>query len=650
MAKQMGKLALATRLDEETVGHVQYEHQQESTLGNSLNFIQSLFTSTEGDSKNGKSTVVLSKKFSASSDKPWDFFAQEIFKLELDDLKKNRIHTIKWKGSSRPVPKLDLIIDFNELQNFSLEWKESLFNDAIYVMLKNACEHSIETYTNKDNHREIFLDVYISETADCESLNVEFTNSTGKICKEVFEHINNGITIKNNTRKENSTGIGVVTIRKRLDVTYGKEKANIKFTVISEDKIKSLLYFPIKSLHNDLVFLDPNDCNNESKVLYLEDTPEYYKQNIDLLKSKAIGCTHEVRFKTDYKYDAYNLMITDLNIFGPQNDHASSSNGIDAIKYFTGKNKNGVVIVLSTDVDEISNKNFGQYIIVTEENLTNEFSTNHIYLFKKKYLNEDILGLISQYLGQNQFKDAASSEKSSLQQTNIKSSIKKQKAIKKFNNILDFDSISNIKDILTIDDVHGKLFIAQKEIEDILKWLDKEIQYDDILTYEITNCEKPDIFITKLIVFSDNMDFILKHELLRRNIVFLPKKIKNNETKVLEFTYNTMKYEIPKNGIFGKISHDVLNKMPEFSIYTKSKIEELKKLNDKVRSSFGDYFDGYLKSTINDNTFKDIEYDFNILKEELTKLKNEAVSKKIHLGTDRETLVVILDKLDFIRS
>lgn len=627
-----------------------YKHQQNSTLENSLNFIKSLFSSTEGDIGDNSSRIVLSKKFSDSSHKPWDFFAQEIFKLQLENLNHNRIHTIKWKGKGRSPEKLDLIIDFNELQNFSIEWKESLFNDAIYVMLKNACEHSIETYTEKDNHREIFLDVYISETGDGESLNIEFTNSTGKICKEVFDHINNATTIKNNTRKENSTGIGVVTIRKRLDVTYGQEKANIKFTVISENKIKSLLYFPIRSLHNDLVFLSPNDCNNESKVLYLEDTPEYYKKNIDLLKSKAISCTHEVRFKTDYKYDTYNLMITDLNIFGPQNDQASSSNGVDAIKYFTSKNKNGLVIVLSTDIDEISDKNFAQYITITEENLINEFSTNHIYLFKKKYLDEDILGLISKYLEKSQLENVTNSEESSLKQTNVRSSVKKQKAIKKFNNILEFDLISNINNVLNIEDVNGKLFIAQKEIEDIRKWLTKEIQYDDILTYEITNCEKPDIFITKLIVFSDHIDFILKHELLRRNIVFLPTRIKDNNTEVLETTYNVMKYEIPKNGIFGKISHDVLNKMPEFSIYTKSKIEELKKLNDKIRGSFGNYFDEYLKSTINDDTFKDIEYDFNILKEELTKLKNEAESKKIHLGTDIETLVGILDKLDFIRS
>jgi len=625
-----------------------YEYQQDSTLENSVNFIKSLFSSTEGDSGDNSSKTVLSKKFSDASDKSWDFFAQEIFKLQLEKLNQNRIYTIKWKDKDG---KIDLIIDFNELQNFSLEWKESLFNDAIYVMLKNACEHSIETYTKNNNHREIFLDVYISETGDGETLNIEFTNSTGKVCKEVFDHINSATTVKNNTRKENSTGIGVVTIRKRLDVTYGLEKANVKFTLISEDKIKSLLYFPIKSLHNDLVFLNPNDCNNKSKVLYLEDDPEYYKKNVDLLKSKAINCAHEVRFQKDYKYETYNLMLTDLNIFGPDSDEANASNGESAIQYFIKKNPKGVVIILSSDNFTIPEESLDQYTIATEP--IDKLSVNQIYILGKKVLDTNILDLIASYLEQYEKNDdSQSTELVSKDENENKSpkSTKKETTMKKFDDILDFNSLLDKEDILSINDVDCKLFKVQNEKKDIIKWLKIEIEEDDILTHPIINSEIPNIFITKLIVFNDKKDFILKHELLRRNILYLQTELKKDSKKTLKYANETFKYLIPKNGIFGKISHDILNKMPEFSIYTKSKIEELKKLNEKVRVSFKNYFDDYLESANNDGTFKDIEKDFNHLQEELQILQNEAESKNTHLGTDRKNLVSILNKLNFIRS
>jgi hypothetical protein len=625
-----------------------YEHHDKSTLENSLKFLQSLFITTE--ISNDKVKTSLSKKFSETSDQPWDYFARKIYNLELNDLKEGRIHTITWKGTGRPIPKLDLKIDFNELQNFSMEWKESLFNDAIYVMLKNACEHSIETFEGKDNHREIFLDMYISEDSDGEALNIEFTNHTGKMCKKTFEHINSATTIKNNAKKKNSTGIGVVTIRKRLDVTYGQDKANLKFTVISEDKIKSLLYFPIRSLHNDLVFLDSNECSQRSNILYLEDSSEYYSVNIDTLEKKSLNCTHEVRFKRELQYGNYNMLITDLNIYGPDDDKPSASNGIDAIKYFTAKNPNGVVIVLSTDIDDIKEKNFNNYVTIAVENdFSGTYERKHVYLYKQKQIDDKILALIVGYQEGNS--DVISLVVDSNENRGSRKAIGEyKKKVKKFDSIIPFASIANTTVPLAIEEVNGKLFVSDNLPDDIQIWLNKEIELDEILSYDITNCEKPDVFVTKLIKFDENPNFILKHEFIRRNIIVIPEILKENELKIFEYVYDTVEHDIPKNGIFGKISHDILNKMPEFSIYTIRKIEELKALNNSVRSSFNNYFENYLNGVALTKTFKEIEYDFNLLIKELEQLKNEAQSKNTHLGTDIDVTKSIINKLKFIRS
>ncbi len=368
-----------------------YEKKKDS-LENSLNFIKSLFTSTistQGNSQ-GKSEYCLSKKFSKESNEPWDFFAQKIFDLKIENLQTNRIYTIIWKGEGRPKPTLKLTIDFNELQDFSMEWKESLFNDAIYVMLKNACEHSMETFTAKDKVREIFLDVYRSETDDGEWLNIEFTNSTGPICKDIFEHINSATITKNNSRKENSTGIGVVTIRKRLDATYGLDKANMRFTMIGKDKIKSLLYFPIKSIKNDSVFLDPKECEQDSYILYLEDSADYFKKNMSKFKEKKIEVMQKVRFEKDYSYEKFKILITDINIYGEtendKSDRAVASNGVRAIQYFTEKNRNGIVIIVSSETEDVKEKKnqFNGYEFVEEIENLNELQSKHIYFYNKK--------------------------------------------------------------------------------------------------------------------------------------------------------------------------------------------------------------------------------------------------------------------------
>lgn len=656
-----------------TVLEIEQSGCNASSLENSYTFLHSLFSTTIGSGENKK--IELNRKFDKLSKNPWDYFAREIFNLKLEDLKKNRIYKTTWKGKKNE--ELNLIIDFNELQNFSFEWKESLFNDAIYVMLKNACEHSMETYEKKDRQRDIFLDIYISNLNGQETLNIEFTNCTRKICKEMFTHINKETTIKGNSQKENSTGIGVVTIRKRLDVTYGLELSDIKFTMVNESTIKALLYFPIKSKINDSVFVDEQECNKNAKILYLEDSEEYYKENKKFLNSLNLTYLHDVRYDNKRKNKGYSLLISDLNIFGPNDNVAASSHGKEAILDFFGDNKDGVTIILSSDVEYLEKDEYlssDQSIIELVESLDKDIDIvlfsdvkeislkiennliikkdlyidilkpKTLYLLKDKHLPEGFLEAIKLY------------EKES--KVVVNSSSKKMSTIaqeeKDNNTVFEIRDFTLLKSENSLDDINKKAFrtdIAHAK-EAISQWLTMSVKTikrnrSDFLT----NCEVSYMFETKLLVpckKEDFQNFVLRHETLRRNIVLIKEDEILDDNRVLEQINEVQNINIQKNGVFGKISHDILNKMPVFSFYTQEKINTLKDLNNRVRKEFNTLFTLYLANNESDILIKNIEKDFLELKKELNVLESEAHKKHIHLGTDIANIHSILRTMDYI--
>lgn len=624
----------------------QDHNSENTTLDNSLGFLQATLTTTEKNEADNDSQRVLSKKFQTSSTHPWDHFAQEIFKLSSKGLE-HRIHSIVWENESNSSEKLKLIIDFNELQDFSLEWKESLFNDAIYVMLKNSCEHAMEIESDTKSMKEVFLDIYISSHGENDTLNIELTNETGKICKEIYDHINTQTTIKNNSNKKNSTGIGVVTIRKRLDVTYGLDRANIKFTMVSENKIKSLLYFPIKHIQGDTLFLNADECQKKSNILYLEDSGEYYIPNIAKLKVSKIYMLHDVRFKVSHPYKESNILITDLNIFGESSDVASVSNGVYSIKHYIAANKHGVVIVLSNDINELKNTEFNGYEKIIYEDGISHLSERTIYLCSSKIIDDALQGLISDY-------QATQNENTDIVKDNyaqIKRKIRKSKISFSSENIYDFSEISTI-DTVSIDEVNNILFraSAKKPLSDIKIWLNKKVMINEILgEEEIINCEVPQHFTTKLLLEESKetpINPILKHELEIRNIILIPSG--SNES-ILNSVSQSMSFSLQKKGIFGKISHDILNKMPEFSVYNSTKIEELKQLNNRLRNSFIEYFEDFLEAK-ETKDYKNIVKDFELFIKEINKLKNEAMNKKIHLGTDIDNIVFIIETMKYLQG
>lgn len=610
-----------------------------SSLANSFEFLHSLFVSTQDEKK------VLNSAFDKNSPLPWDYFANKIFTLKVEDLKNNRIYSTVWTDKSDSSKQLTLKIDFNELQSFTFEYKESLFNDAIYVMLKNSCEHSLETYNEECCSKEIFLDIYISNLEKFEVLNIEFTNNTNPLCKDIYSHINKETTVRNNTNKKNSTGIGVVTIRKRLDVTYGLDTSDIKFTIVNKNKIKSKLYFPIETIENDEVFIDALECQDrDATILYLEDSSEYYKENITKLNEEKLLHHHSERFNGGDGYEKYNLLITDLNIFSPSDDKASVSNGIDAIYTFIEKNENSSVIVLSTDVDEkdiLEDLNRIGFKVKELNNKIIILEPRTIYLSKKKEIYKYFINLIKDYETKgHEMVDSGTNEASI--------SARKKKQNSNLYSVVDFD-LEGLEEV-SQDMINNKLY-KSKQLKHIKSWLNIKVTTDIGRDEYVSNSEVKHKFSTKLIIEAEDKmlnNYALVHEAYSKNIVFLSQETYNNKEKIKKMIEYMNTLSIQKKGIFGKISHDILNKMPTFSIYDKAKIETLKEKNNLLREKFEIYFSDFMNSKNGD--FKALNKIYDDYLEELISLRNSANDSSIHLGTDIQNINNIISTMKFIKG
>lgn len=628
-------------------------HSSENTLNNSLQIIRKMMStsvSSDDDDEEGASGEVdLNKKFDSVSTKAWDVFAQKLFKLKIEDLKDTRIQELEWtSGDPKKKQNIVLKIDFNEIQDFIIEWKESLFNDAIYVMLKNACEHSIETMKDGDYKREIFLDLYISNQDEQDFLNIEFTNHTSKMCEHMFEHINKGTIQKDNKNKENSTGIGVVTIRKRLDVTYGLDKSNIKFTMIGTNKIKSRLFVPIKSIISvEDVFISYEECNKVTNILYFEDEKKYYTHNIKLLNEHGIECDHHQGINPEIDYGNYDILITDLNIRSHNSPTANATYGHEAIHKFTKTNPEGTVIILSTDYFK---ERTTQYTIVKGKGKFEELLKSTVYIPSVKNISEIefIIDPILEVYRKNTLikttkKNTNEKGNNDTKQNFIQKSFSTDK-VKKFNMLNNKNNVSDIDETVFIYD-------GSNIYETVIKWENCVIDRGSDLDFSLSNSEVPEQFLTKLVIKTNNTNGLympaINHEALRRNIIFVSKNTLNED--IVKIANNTLKYIHPEKGILRQMDHDVISKMAEFGSYTQKNIENIRNHKNKLVDTFAKVFDNLIQGNGN-NDFKDVEDLFLHFLKDMKKLEAKALSSGNNVGSSFIKLQRHVNMLEYLKE
>jgi len=624
-----------------------------STVHNSLTVLQMMLSANYQEILE-EEKAVLNKKFdaNATSREPWSYFANEIVKLAADHII-HRIHSIEW---IEPETKKTLVltIDFNELQDFSFEWKESLFNDAIYVMLKNACEHAYETIEKESDKREIFLDIYISFDGENDVLNIEFTNDTKQICEEQFNHINKGLQPKSNRFKTNSTGIGVVTLRKRLDVTYGLDKSDIRFSLVGPNKIKSRLYIPIKTLINkEKIFKSPHECQVNTNILYFEDEHDFFTPNIQWLKKNKFQCDHYMGFSSKIDFSQYSILLTDLNILGETGEHAAATNGHDVIDAFTRSNPDGVVLLLSSDT-------------INEESVLNGYSIKEIkdlneneilqpstlyYTYEKTFSSlENLSTLLEKFL---------QTKENPTDHTNVKTL--SQSIISTTPKLLQFDEIVPAEMILNnlshenkkADDINAKVFFEKSSVPIrnlIEQWEACRIQRKHLSPLSISNCEVPEHFIAKLAIQVEKEKKLywpaIAHELYRRNIILVSPDA--SKEGILQLANSSLRISTAKKGTLRQLNHDIFAKMKPFDRYTDSYIQDLQsRKNDLVEQCELQY---NLFINEKENTKEElnaIEEIFQEFVDEMEKLYFAAIDQNETLGSTTAKLQHHLESLKY---
>jgi hypothetical protein len=371
-------------------------------------------------------------------------------------------------------------------------------------MLKNACEATQNYIKNfpesLDKHIGINLTMYLSKLANNqESMNMEFVNPTHEIfTKERIQKLSTSIEpLGKNGEKEGSNGTGTPNARFKLQQRYGKENAGLVFNLVSKYKIKSKLFIPIE-IEEKINFEQNKEIHKI--IFYLEDNAEIANKNKKYLAENQLTFTYKDSLDDFERYlENHKILITDLGINGRRGP-AQQENGLLAIKYFTKKVPDALVIVLTGDINKDlpkqleKVKNTYKYEIFDLEEMSEDyrFEDNNIYVFAKKELHDeiDINDLQSQ------------------QQNDILSKLKEY-----------------IKDFLETKDLNTK--------ESLKKQRNNKIECSEAIPSG------------------------LLHAYLKRGYVVTDKYSKHNEFEILQNIYT------PSNGLMAHLRHEVANKISD---------------------------------------------------------------------------------------
>lgn len=546
---------------------------------------------------------------------------------------------------------IELTIDFNELEAFTIDWDQEILQDVLHVMFKNACEASYE-YIEKTGKEKakIFIDLFTSKVDNENvSLNIEFTNFTSEpISKSRLNDINTKTNrITENTHKTNSSGIGVPTARGRLQHRYNDEDENagINYTLLARDKVKSRLYIPISLIIDNDIFAEEEITHHieDIEVFYLEDAPEYFEENKTFFNTLELNYNHRSSYQ-GFKslFGKEKVLITDLNIYETEDtDMADQQHGLDAIKHFMKKCTDGTVIILSTgyeaaknELKEISQKykytiyDKGEYKTIQKQS---------VYIYDKKTFSEEDSEIIS-FL--NEYASKPYSEELS-KETDVKVSL-----YRTFETVA-IEGIDTIQKYTLASDVNAKAFVLdlrdkETELRPIIKeWKDHDVMCDDE-EYSISSPVRGSYFKTKLIlVINEKSNYSqVRHESLKHNIVFVSSM--EEVDKTLEKLSSLL---VNSNGVFSPIRHDFAKVKP-FGTISQEDIEYFAPACSELEELFLNDYEKFLSNEKIDSRkkiMKEFYTKFNFVIEEATKLDNE-------LGENRKILTDLFNRYYYYYS
>ncbi|MDF1884457.1 hypothetical protein JHD49_10940 [Sulfurimonas sp. SAG-AH-194-C21] len=236
------------------------------------------------------------------------------------------------------------------IPNFSIKVDSMVIQEALHVMLKNAIE-ATEKYKGQD--KEIFLLLNVSYAENNKAiLNFQIVNPTNGLSKERIYEMNTATDdMSIDLSKDNSTGVGVPSSRVQLESRFGKD-ANIRFSLITKTRIKSILSLPIALIDSDL-YIDEENFTNENEqydVLYLEDSEKFYIQSNNFLDSSHINYLHsKSRQEAIAYFKDFKILFLDMNIFKNKDSDSVERIGVKIIKQVQEVNKDAIIILVSDE-------------------------------------------------------------------------------------------------------------------------------------------------------------------------------------------------------------------------------------------------------------------------------------------------------------
>jgi len=223
-----------------------------------------------------------------------------------------------------------------------------LVRESFEVMYKNACEAACTK--NAPSTRNVTVQVQARpDHADSSGRNwfvdLIVENTTAPIPAATLARLNadTPVTIGENKDKLISTGIGVATSRSQLKDGVGKG-ADIRYVLIARDRLQARMTLPaiLNQVKEQAHQVEPEigsvvDAREEESgipetdyVLYVEDTEDIAKKNIDYLRARFASCGLGLKWTRSFekasealKANIPRLVITDLDILQKDIDSQS---------------------------------------------------------------------------------------------------------------------------------------------------------------------------------------------------------------------------------------------------------------------------------------------------------------------------------------
>ena len=455
---------------------------------------------------------------------------------------------------------IQFILQKSFIPNFSIKVDSLVIQEALHVMFKNAIE-ATEKYKGQD--KEIFLLLNVSYGKNNKAiLNFQIVNPTNGLSKErIFEMNNATDDMSIDLSKDNSTGVGVASSRVQLESRFGKD-ANIRFSLMTTTRIKSILSLPITLIDSDFYVTseDVVDSSEHYDILYLEDVQQHYQPSNNFLDTLNIRYIHTRSKKETLRFiHNISLFFLDMNVYEDNSFKKLTSLVQSFVPHIIKENPKAIIIIVSDETGL-------DYPLLSNTKIIEE---GKIYNGKSKSVadiihNNPLLNTLLQKYSTSPIQETPSKE-----------------GEREFTRIQKLSNITSAQEKIYIFDTIISKHVELDKLKE--KWENLKFEDEDGITCSLSDT---DTFSSILIIRTDdiitreNAPYII-YLALKNNLLIVPKSLSLEKISYLIQERNNI-YLHPL-GILNGIKHDLNNINQEKAKELKKQIETNKVYSNSLQ-------------------------------------------------------------------